>query len=126
MRFIVVSVVCPVILACAFWAVFGACVDAEVEATPPLSRVLVAWGPLACGDPHRVIIELDAIDDGARVVRSVPCAIGWMALDVPHVGDYRARVDSAPDGDGSDATLVDEIELDIETQIVRWTLEAPP
>jgi len=124
MRAFAVSFLSPLLLACAFWAVFGACVDVEVEAAPPRSRVLVAWDALACRDPHRVVIELAAVDDDAVVQRSVPCAIGWMALDVPHLGGYHARVESWWLGEA--ARVVAEVDLDVEVPIVRWTLEGPP
>ncbi len=124
MHSIGMSIVCPVLLAAGFWLAFGACVDVEAAVTPPLSRVLVAWDPLACHDDHRVAIELTALADDAIVTRSVPCAVGWMPLDVPHVGEYRARVDIV--SASALPQLAFERDLDIEAPVVRWTLDEPP
>src|SRR5689334_15092869 len=69
----------------------GACMDAPVAGGSPIARVVAAWDPLACGDPHRVAVEL-ADDDGAAVSASTPCAIGGVTVDVGHFGSYRGRV----------------------------------
>ena len=124
----------PLALACGFWAGFGACVDIAAPEPPVPARVLVGWEPRECGAPHRIRIALAAVADDARVARSVPCALGWMALDVPHVGDYDARVGpeatgTAPAG-SADAALEDSqattYRLALTAPIVRWTLDAPP
>lgn len=56
-----------------------------------MARVVTAWDPLACGDPHRVAVEL-VDDDGVMVSASTPCNIGGLTLDVAHFGSYRGRV----------------------------------
>lgn len=122
MRAILSSVLFPVVLAGAFWAVFGACVAGDAEEAPPRpARILVAWDATACLAPHRVEIVMTALEDDVRVERSVPCAVGWMAVDVPHPGDYRARVNSDA---FEEPLLVSESVIDIESPIVRWTLGA--
>lgn len=121
MRSMIPSILFTVLLAAAFWAVFGACVAADGAEIPPLpGRVLVAWDATGCRTPHRVAIAMTAVEDDARVARAVPCAVGWMALDVPHPGDYRAEVNSDA---FEDRLLLSESVIDIESPVVRWTLE---
>lgn len=116
MRALLASTVAPIAAQCLFWILFAACVDAEPEPPlPPSSRVLVAWDAPACEDAAaRVAVTIVARADAASIERSVPCDVGWLALDVPHPGAYDASVTGA----GLDRTA----ELEIAAQIVRWTL----
>jgi hypothetical protein len=81
----------PLLVAALAWTALGACIDAPVEAGSPIARVVTAWDPLACGDPHRVAVEL-ADEGGAAVSASAPCTIGGVTVDVGHLGAYRGRV----------------------------------
>ncbi|HET9620770.1 MAG TPA: hypothetical protein VFP84_05370 [Kofleriaceae bacterium] len=67
------------------------CLDAPPARDAALVALVTTWDPLACGDPHRVAVELvDAA--GATSAASAPCAIGVVTLDVAHVGAYTGRV----------------------------------
>jgi hypothetical protein len=91
MRSLLCLLCCPLLVAVFAWIALGACIDAPAESGSPLARVVTGWDPLACGDPHRVAVEL-ADDDGVLVSASTPCNIGGLALDVAHFGSYHGRV----------------------------------
>jgi hypothetical protein len=89
---------------------------------PPQARVVVYWDPLACGEPHRVAVDL--LDDaGAESSMSAPCALGEIAIDLPHFGAYHgwsyARVD------GEAMRSVAPVELAVDDTVVRWRIETP-
>src|SRR5688572_5287766 len=88
--------------------VLGACLDAPVAGGAPVARVVAGWDPLACGEPHRVVLELAldpapdpapdpaidaarglAEDAGTTSSASAPCHLGGLSLDVPRLGTYR-------------------------------------
>jgi hypothetical protein len=100
----------------------GACIDAPVEPDPPFARLVAVWDPLACGDPHRVVVELYD-DDGAGAAASAPCNIGGLTVDVAHFGSYRGRIYAWALG----AAIRSEaaIEVTIDRPIVQWTVETP-
>ncbi|HSR96955.1 MAG TPA: hypothetical protein VLM79_07895 [Kofleriaceae bacterium] len=100
----------------------GACMDAPVAGGAPIARVVAAWDPLACGDPHRVAIEL-ADDDGASVSGSAPCVIGGVTVDVGHFGSYRGRVYAwAP---GAPVRSETPLEVMVDEPIVRCMVATP-
>ncbi len=97
MRGFLILVCSPLVASIVFWVLFGACVDAPLDPSPPIARIVTTWDPLGCGDPHRVVVEL-ADAAGAAVSGSIPCNAGSLALDAPHLGDYRGLVYAeAPD-----------------------------
>jgi hypothetical protein len=107
-----------------FWLLFGACVDTPLEPAPPIARLIAEWDPLACGQPHRVAIDL-ADDQGDVVSTSAPCAIGSVSIDMPHLGTYRGQayawdLDAATD----DHTL--DVVVDVTDPITRWQLPVVP
>jgi hypothetical protein len=106
----------------AFWSIFGACVDAPVAADEPSARAIIAWDPLACGDPHRVIVELDA-EEGEPIAASAPCAVGAVTIDAPRFGVYRGRVYAWTIG----ATMrsVAPLELTLDAPVTRWEVPTP-
>lgn len=107
-----------------FWVVFGACVvEAPDAAEPPAARLITSWDPLACGEPHRVVVELED-DDGAGLAGSAPCAHGELALDLRRWGIYRGRVYSWV----LDHPIrsVTPVSLTIDAPIVRWQVATPP
>ena len=75
----------------AFWSVFGACVDPPLDHDDPQARVVASWDPVACGEPHRVVVELED-DQGIPLTGSAPCAVGELALDAPRFGLYRGTI----------------------------------
>ena len=99
------------------------CLDAPMEAGPAAARLVVGWDPLACGEPHRVVIEL-ADDSGAALSGSVPCNLGGVTVDVAHLGVYRGRIYAwalaAP------VRSVMALEVTIDEPIVQWRVATPP
>jgi hypothetical protein len=113
----------PCIAGCLLSAIaLGACIDAPLEPSAPFARLVVAWDPLACGDPHRVVVELYA-DDGAGASSSAPCNIGGLTVDVAHFGAYRGRIYAWALG----AAIRSEAAIDvtIDQPIVHRTVETP-
>lgn len=106
-----------------FWSVFVSCLDAPVPDLPPAARVVTAWDPRACGDPHRVAVELED-DFGVLVTGSAPCERGSVALDVVHFGVYEARVYpwslEAPTRE-----IALSARLPVDQAIVHWSVQTP-
>lgn len=105
-----------------FWSVFAACIDAPLEEDPPVARVVIAWDPLACGDPHRIAVELED-DAGLAASASAPCAAGGLALDVRHFGVYRARIYAWTAAEQVRAATT--VRLAVDASIVRWWVTPP-
>ena len=118
MRMLLLHILTPWIATLAFWFTFGACVDQPVRELPPLAQIIATWDPLACGPPHRVVLELED-DAGAKLAASMPCATGGLALDTHHLGIYRGRVF---------ATELDPkpVELWVDREVYTWWLGSPP
>jgi len=91
MRSYLVLLCSPLVIAVAAWTALAACIDAPPEPRLSLARLVVAWDPLACGDPHRIVVELQD-DTGATTSASTPCSLGTLAIDVAHFGSYRGRI----------------------------------
>lgn len=113
-----------------FWATFGTfviggCLDTPLPDREPQARLITSWDPLACGEPHRVAIEIED-DDGRRLSASAPCEIGGVTLDVPAWGVYRGRI-YAWSLAGSEATIssVVPVRLEIDAPLVEWNVETP-
>ena len=106
----------------AFWLTFAACIDVPLDSDPPLARLVASWDPLACGDPHRVVLEL-ADEAGVQVSSSAPCWLGGVALDVP-MGLYRGRIYSWQLDHPIRSISV--VSIAIDANIVRWQLPTPP
>jgi hypothetical protein len=114
-----------------FWMLFGSCViggcvDTPLPDTEPQSRVLVSWDALACGDPHRVVVELEDTD-GVKLAQSVPCEIGEMSIDIRRWGVYRGRIYAWMLDAGSAAVIRSEmpVRLEIDAPLVQWVVETP-
>ena len=109
-----------------FWVCFGTCVsgciDEPLPDPEPQSRIIAEWDPLVCGEPHRVVIELED-DDGAKLSRSVPCELGGVALDIRHWGVYRGRVYAWTLGPVIFA--VTPVRLEVDAPIIYWTVDTP-
>lgn len=106
----------------AFWSIFGACVDAPIAADAPTPRALVTWDPLQCGDPHRVIVELDA-GDAEPIAASAPCALGAITIDAPWMGLYHGRVYAWTAG--GTMRSVAPLELTLDAPVTRWEVATP-
>jgi len=122
MRSLLVLLCSPLIAAVLLWATLAACIDAPVELGPSLARLVVAWDPLACGEPHRVAVELDA-EDGAQAAASAPCNLGGVTVDVSRFGTYQGRVYAW----ALDAAIrsIMPIDVRIDQAIVRIDVETP-
>jgi hypothetical protein len=105
--------------------------EAASAAGPAVARLVAGWDPLACGDPHRVVLELaDAADATgatgatATATASAPCSLGGVAVDLPHLGSYAGRIygwslDAAPHP-------VTPVAIDVDLAIVHWRVATPP
>jgi hypothetical protein len=104
------------------WAALGACIDAPPAPGPAAARLVTTWDPLACGEPHRIVIELED-DGGIPISASTPCKLGGLTVDVSHLGGYRGQIYAwalaAP------IRSVTPIELTIDEPIVHWHVETP-
>ena len=99
------------------------CLDAPLPGSLPLARLVAGWDPLACGEPHRIVVEL-ADDEGAARSASAPCNLGSAAVDVAHFGSYRGRIYAW----SLDAPIrsITPIEVAIDQPIVDWFVATPP
>jgi len=104
-----------------FWCL--GCVDAPLAETQPQARIVASWNPLACGEPHRVVIELED-DDGGPLSASVPCNIGGVTIDVRHWGVYRGRIYAWTLGPV--ITSVAPVRLEVDAPVIYWTVATPP
>lgn len=113
-------------LVCAAAIVASGCVDSPVPDLEPQARLVVVWDSLACGEPHRVVIELED-ERGVPLSRSVPCELGGMSIDVPHWGVYRGRLyawELVPTAEAEIRSVV-SVRLEVDAPIVHWYVEAP-
>ncbi len=118
MQRVLLDITAPWLFTLAFWLAFGACVDQPAPDPPPIARIVASWDPLACGPPHRVVLELEDAA-GVQLASSMPCNAGAIAIDTRHLGTYRGRLyaselDPRP------------VELDVEDEIYAWWVGAPP
>jgi len=132
MRSLLVLLCSPLVVAALAWTVFAACIDAPPEPRLSLARLVVAWDPLACGDPHRLVVELRD-EAGAVVSASTPCSLGTLAVDVAHFGSYRGRLyawaldqPARPGAPTDEVTIEVTIELTVDQPIVHWDVMVPP
>lgn len=107
----------------AFWSCFGACVaDSRPPDAQPLSRVVASWDPLACGAPHRVVLELED-EDGRKLSQSVPCELGGMTIDVGRWGVYIGRIYAWVIG--PEIRSVAPVRIDVDGPVIYWTTPTP-
>jgi hypothetical protein len=123
MRSFIVWILSPVVGTALFWTVFSACVDSPVPPAKPQARLVTTWDPLQCGDPHRVVLELED-DAGVPLSVSTPCVLGSLAVDIPHFGIYRGRVYAWIAGEPERASTV--LEVPVDEPVVRLQLMPPP
>src|SRR5438552_3750529 len=102
--------------------VFWTCFKAYVSTPPPempQARLVASWDPLACGDPHRVALELED-EDGGKLSTSAPCALGALTVDITHFGVYRGRLYA---WDAGAIRSIVPVDMVIDQSIVRWLVE---
>jgi hypothetical protein len=102
--------------------VMFSCVDAPMPLESTQAKIIAAWDPLQCGDPHRVAIEL-ADSDGVVISGSTNCAIGSLTLDASHFGDYSGRVYAWQLGEGARSS--EDVDLVVDESIVQWEVATP-
>jgi hypothetical protein len=117
----------PLILAtllatAAIWSVLPACIPDVPDDPAPVSRLLAYWDPLACGDPHRVVLELED-ELGNRVSSSTPCALGGIAVDLPSWGPYTGRVYTWIIG--TPIRSITPISLSVDADVIRLQVVTP-
>jgi hypothetical protein len=102
--------------------VFGACVADVPDPPEPVSRLVASWDPLACGPPHRVVLELEA-EDGEPISSSTPCWLGGLAIDLPRWGWYTGRVYTWVQGEP--IRSIRHVTIAVDDAIVRWQITTP-
>jgi hypothetical protein len=122
MRCLIIMLSSPLLVAAIAWTAFAACLDAPLEASLPVARLVAGWDPFLCGEPHRVALEL-ADEVGARVATSAPCNAGGLTLDVPQRGTYRGRIYASPPG--TEIRAATAVEVVIDAPIVQWWVATP-
>jgi hypothetical protein len=123
MRYLLVLLCSPLFAAAVLWSVLAACIDTPPAPGPVVARLVAVCDPLACGTPHRVVLELED-DDGEQRSASMPCNLGGLTVDVPHLGRYQGRIYAW----ALDAPVrsVTPVEVMVDQPIVHWFVEAPP
>jgi hypothetical protein len=122
MRSLVACVVSPVLAGALFWMLFGACVADVPDEPEPVSRLLLSWDPLACGEPHRVVLQLED-EAGDPIKSSTPCWLGGIAVDLPRWGWYTATIYAWAEGVPMRSSRT--IALAIDAPVVRWQVLTP-
>ena len=122
MRTLATCLLAPIFAAAVFWTLFCACIANVPDEREPVSRLLTSWDPLACGEPHRVVLELE--DESGNPVRSsTPCWLGGIAVDLPSWGFYTGRIYSwIPDGP---IRSIHEMAFAVDQAVVRYELRTP-
>jgi hypothetical protein len=99
-----------------------ACVDEPLAPAPTVARLVVSWDPLACGPPHRVVLELEDEDGGSRSDAG-PCQLGALAVDISRHGVHRGRLYSPLPGAPPRSVVL--LELVIDAPIVHRHVATP-
>ncbi len=122
MRTLATCIVTPLLATLVFWTLFCACVANIPDEREPVSRLITSWDPLACGEPHRVVLELED-ESGNQVRSSSPCWLGGLAVDLPSWGFYTGRIYSwVPD---EPIRSIHEIAFPVDDVVVRYQLRTP-
>lgn len=113
----------PIVAAGAFWALFAACVDTPLPQPPPAVRLVASWPPASCGRPHRVVLAVED-DAGVEEAASVPCELGGLVLELPHLGTYHGAFRHEPEEVPPRAPA--SLDLLLDRPEVFWRLPAAP
>lgn len=100
----------------------SACLDTPLPDLEPQARIVTIWDPVACGDPYRVVVELED-ERGVRFSRSAPCALGGLTIDVPYWGIYVGRIYAWRLGPEIRSELF--VRLEVDAPIVHWVVDTP-
>ena len=122
MRSFFVCILSTVAASAAFWTCFAACVVPEPPHGAPTARVIATWDPVACGDPHRVVIEL-ADEEGVPRSASAPCNIGSLELDGVPYAPYSGRIYAWALGE--DVRSIAPLEVEVDQRVVRLAVVTP-
>lgn len=109
-----------------FWTLFGTCVsgcvDAPLASGPPQAKIVATWDPLACGAPHRVVVELED-EDGRQSSSSTACPTGGVTIDARQFGLYVGHIYAWELGTGERSRH--DVQLVVDAPVVRWEVETP-
>lgn len=103
-------------------AALGACIDAPLPDTEPLTRIQLDWDPRLCGEPHRVVLELED-EAGTALSTSTPCVLGTLSLDGEAMGVYLGRLFGWTAGQPIRGEV--PVRLDVDAPHVRWFVTPP-
>jgi hypothetical protein len=124
MRTLTTCILAPVLATLVFWTLFCACITNIPDERQPVSRLIASWDPLACGEPHRIVLELED-ESGDAVRSSTPCWLGGLAVDLPTWGFYTGRIYSwVPDSE-TPIRSVHEMAFPVDEAVVRYELRTP-
>jgi len=88
----------------------------------PLARVEASWDAADCGEPHRVVLELED-KAGVPLSIAVACEVGVASLDVMHWGVYLGRIYAQTmDGDVRDE---EKLRVDVDAPVVQVAVDTP-
>jgi hypothetical protein len=118
-------VLTPWLASLLFWLSFTACIDSPLPDAdePAIARVVVVWDPLACGDPHRVAVELED-QAGIALSSSTRCDAGSLSIDTRHFGVYYGRIYAWEAGE--EIRSITPVRLFVDEPVVRWLIATPP
>ena len=122
MRTVLACIVTPVLATALFWTLFCACVADIPDEREPVSRLIASWDPLACGEPHRIVLELED-ESGNPIHSSTPCWLGGLAVDLPNWGYYARGIYAwVPDGPERSVHLMTIV---VDAALVRYQVRTP-
>lgn len=98
------------------------CMDEPLRDPEPQARIVAMWDPLACGDPHRVVIELED-RFGVPVSKSVPCELGGATLAIRAWGVYEGRIYAWRLG--PEIRSIIPIRIEVDAPVIYWFVETP-
>lgn len=111
------------LVACAL----GAC-TIVVPPTPdaqPLARVEATWDAADCGQPHRVVLELED-KAGAPLSTAAACEAGAASLELRHWGVYLGRIYAQYAQNVEDEIRDEEkLHIDVDAPVVEVAVDTP-
>lgn len=117
------TVLASILITMAIGVLAGCLSTVPDDDEPPASRVIVQWNPLECGEPHRVVLELEH-EDGTDASSSVPCILGSLTLELGQWGIYFGRFYGWEAG--VPIRGVEAVTLTVDAPVIHWQLTEPP